>query len=381
MIATELEETLDALDKKITWKDIAEAVKMSPGSLTNLKNGTEMKFPTLLEIAKFVYENDYIKRFKRWCLSFESPKNICFALEYLAVNRQIAELDELLGKINNQRSDKKMQEWAAGYSILSRYLKRENPADIISSIREYNPKSVEMQVLSTITELWCRYKLSDFVTMDSLIKGMDLTIEKINEKFIRNSYSIRLKEALAYVNLFKFNNVERTRKYAEEIILLNCGPTFTTSASYLLGMSFLFDDYEKCLGYINKHRELLVESGRYKEIEVIDNCDIPFINNFWRKYSERPKTNDISEIAHYEATMGNKNLATELVDKAVEENGASGFKLYYKALATGDKALFMQSLITFTKKGDKFYANLPYQYLKEDETFETMANLLMDKEN
>lgn len=377
VVAAELEETLDLLNKKVTWKDIAVAVKLSPSSLTNLRNGTEMKFPTLLEIAKFVYQSDYITRFKRWCLSFESPKNICYALEYLAVNRQIAELDELINKIKDHRADKKMQEWAEGYSILSRYLKRENPIEVVSSLRQFFPKCVEMQVLSQIIEVWCRYKLSDFITMDSLIKGMDHSINKIREEFIRQSYSIRLKEALAYVNLYKFNNVEKTRMYAEEIFSSNTSATFTTSASYLVGMSFLFDNYEKCLGYIERHRELLVESGRIEEIAIIDNCDIPFIKNIWKKHNERPKTDDISEVAHYEAVMGDKELAVELIDKAVCEQGNSGFKYYYKALATNDPFLFMQALIEFNKNGDKFYANLPYQHLKSNSLFKPMADQAM----
>lgn len=377
VVAAELEETMDKLDKKITWKDIAVAVKLSPSSLTNLKNGTEMKFPTLLEIAKFVYQNDYITRFKRWCLSFESPKNICFALEYLAVNRQKKELDDLIKKIKENRSDKKMQEWAEGYSILLRYLEKENPVEIINSLRNFFPKCLEMKILSQITEVWCRYKLSDFLTMDALIQGMNHSIKNISEEFIRQSYSIRLKEALAYVSLYKFNDVKKTRMYAEEIFSSNTSATFTTSASYLVGMSFLFDDYEKCLGYIERHRELLIESGRLEEIAIIDSCDIPFIKNIWKKHNERPKTDDISEIAHYEAVMGDKGLAIELIDKAVSEKGNSGFKYYYKALATNDPFLFMQALIEFNKNGDKFYANLPYQHLKNNPLFKPMADQAM----
>ncbi|MEH7521729.1 AimR family lysis-lysogeny pheromone receptor [Bacillus sp. JJ1503] len=377
MIAAEIEEAMDLFDKKITWKDLAIAVKLSPGSLTNLKNGTEMKFPTLLEIAKFIYKNEYITRFKRWCLKFESPKNVRFALEYLAVNRQIEELDELIEKVTTSRTDQTMNEWAKGYSILSCYLKREKPEDIKIKIRGFAPKSIEMQVLSTITEVWCRYKLSDFKTMNSLISGLEITISKIKEEYIRDSYSMRLKEVMAYVNLYKLYNIDEARKLAEEIIFSNCSATFTTSASYLLGMSFLFENHEKCLGHIMRHRELLNESGRHKEIAVIDNCDIPFINNIWGKNKERPKTNDISEIAHYEAVSGDKELARELIDEAIKENGASGFKYYYKALATGDMTLFMNALIIFSKNGDRFYANLPYRHLKENETYKTMAELLM----
>ena len=177
--------------------------------------------------------------------------------------------------------------------------------------------------------------------------------------------------------MYKFNNKEIARNYAEEIISKNFSPTFNANASYLLGMSYLFDNYEKCLGNILKHRELLIESERKSEIEVIDNNDLPFINNIWRKHSEQPKTNDISEKAHYEAVNGDKTLALKLIDDAIEKEGLSGFKLYYKALATDDKSLFMQSLIFFiNRKGDKFYASLPYEHLKGDPIYKPMADLL-----
>jgi hypothetical protein len=190
---------------------------------------------------------------------------------------------------------------------------------------------------------------------------------------------MQLKNCLAFVNLYKKNNIELARKYAEEIISSNFSATFTANASYLLGMSYLFDNYDLCLGNILRYRELLKESGRMSEIKIVNENDIPFINNIWNKHSEYPKTNDISELAHYEALNGDKDLALKLVNRSIQENGKSGFKLYYKALATGDKSLFMESLIFFiNKKGDKFYAILPFQHLKDDPMFGSMAKLLFN---
>jgi hypothetical protein len=378
-IAIEIEETMDILERKITWKDIGTAVGLTKGSLSHFKNdGTEMNFHALLNVARFVFNNDYLIKFKSWCLKFNQPKNVCYALEHLAVNRHIQELDELICKIRKERfMDQKLMEWAEGYEILSLYLKGKEPSEVLNRVRLFTPKVLEIRVLALITEFWCRNKLREYSTMEALITGLNLSISKIKDSYIKESYTLRLKESLAFVNLYKLNNVEVARKYAEEIISSNFCATFTTNASYLLGMSYLFDNYELCLGNILRYRELLVEMGRTSEVKIVDENDLPFINNVWNKHSEQPKTNDISEKAHYEAKNGDKNLALEMVDKAIENDGASGFKLYYKALATGDKTLFMQSLIFFvTKKGDKFYANLPYKHLEIDPVFKPMADLL-----
>ncbi|MGG2024173.1 AimR family lysis-lysogeny pheromone receptor [Gottfriedia sp. S16(2024)] len=380
LVATEIEETLDILETKITWQDIAKAAGLTKGALSHFKNGSEMKFPALLKIARFIYNNDYISKFKRWCLRFNQPKNVCYALDYLAVNRQVDELDELIDKVNKERqSDQKLIEWAKGYSILSSYLKGNNPEEVLNQLRSFSPKTIEMKILSLNTEFWCRNKMREYSIMASLIKGLDITINEIEDTYIRESYTMQLKDCLAFVNLYKFNNIELARKYANEIISSDFSATFTANAAYLLGMSYLFEDYDLCLGNILRYRGLLEETGRLAELKVVDENDIPFIKNIWNKHSQQPETNDISEKAHYEAITGNNELALELINKAIDESGVSGFKLYYKALATGDKTLFMQSLIFFiSKKGDKFFANLPYSHLKDDPEYTQMANLLFN---
>jgi transcriptional regulator with XRE-family HTH domain len=379
-IVAMIEEVLDTREIKTTWKDIADACGVTKAALSNFKNGiSELKFPTLLKIAEFLFNKNHITVLKEWCLSLHLPGNIKHALEYLAINRQTDDLEKLIDKVRNEQPNKELVEWAEGYALLAMYLRGNDYVATLNKIRFYNPKTIEMKVLSLITELWCRHKLFDYVTMASHVKELELSIEEIKEDFVRESYRARLKEALAYVNLYKFDNKEIARNYAEEIIFANVSPTLTANATYLVGMSYLFDNYDLCLGNVLRYRELLEEAGRQKEISIVDNNDLPFINNLWEKHAEQPETDDISEKAHYEALMGNKELAVELVDEAIEKGGLSGFKLYYKALATGDMSLFMQSLIIFvSKKGDKFYANLPYKHLKCDPVYKQMADLLLN---
>lgn len=383
LVAAEIEEMMDTMEDKITWQDIAVAAELTKGALSHFKNkGQELSFLALLKIAKFVYSGDYIVRFKNWCLQFSKPKNIYLAFEYLAVNRQTTELAELIAKVRAERLDQKLQEWADGYSLLLLYLKGDSPAQVLNELRLFSPKTLEMKILSLITEIWCRNKMREYSTMASLVSGLELSIAELDDPYIKESYSLRLKEALAFVNLYKFNNKELARKYANEIIFADFSATFTANASYLLGMSFLFDDYDECLGNILRHRELLSEAGRTAEIAIVDNNDIPFINNVWKKNTKQPETNDISEKAHYEAVKGNKELALKMIDEAMASGEESGFKYYYKGLATNDSSLFMQSLIYFVnRKGDKFFANLPYQFLKNDPIYKPSADMLMENYN
>jgi transcriptional regulator with XRE-family HTH domain len=379
-IVAMIEDVIDSRETKTTWTELANAAGITKAALSNFKNrNSEPKFPVLLSIAKYLFKKDHVKVIKEWCLSLSLPGNVKYALEFLAINRQVDDLEKLIEKIRTEKPNKDLMEWADGYALLAQYLRGNDYVAVLNQIRFFVPKTAEMKILSLVTEIWCRHKLMDYITMSTLVNELELSIEEIKDEFIRESYRARYKEALAYVNLYKLDNKELARKYAEEIIFANVSPTLTANAAYLVGMSYLFDNYDKCLGNVLRYRELLEESGREREIEIVDNNDVPFINNLWKKHTEQPQTNDISEKAHYEALMGNKELAVELIDKAIEKGGQSGFKLYYKALATGDMSLFMQSLIIFvSKKGDKFYANLPYEHLKCDPVYKQMADLLLN---
>lgn len=379
IIAADIEEALDSLDVKLEWKDIAAAVNLSESSFSHLKNGTEMKFLNLLKVADFVYKGSYLEKFKNWCLSFNQPKNMRYALEYLAVNRQVEELDTLVEKIYNERNDKALLNTAKGYEILSMYLKGFESSDILSELRAYEPKSIEMKILSVIIEVWARYRLREFKTMQSLIEGLERNIAEVKDDYIRKSFTMQLKEAKSYAVLYNSNNVVLARNIATEIINENFSATFNANASYLLGISYLFDDYDMCLGYMDRYKKLLKEIGREEMISTINRKDIPFVNNCWRKKHSSLVNIDPSELAHYEAQQGNKEVALELLEESIKNEGISGFKLYYKALATQDDSLFMQSMVYFvSKKGDKFFANLPYRFLKGNPEYKPIADMLME---
>jgi hypothetical protein len=377
-ILSAIEETLDTLDTKITWQDISKAAGISKSALSHFKNGTELKFPHLLNVAKFVFKTDYVNVFKEWCLNLTQPKNIRYSFEYLAVNRHVNELEDLINKTLKQSSNAILTEWATAYNILLDYLKGGDVDEILVKCRLLTPKCLEMKILMALVEVYCRNKKREYSSMMSVVSGVDLYISQIKEEYIRESFSLRLKEILSYLHLYKFNEPLKAREYANEIISADMSATLTTNSYYIVGMSFLFDNYDECLGNIMKYRELLDKHGRKTDITVVDNNDIPFVNSVWNKHQCRPETNDISEISHYESVNGNKELALELINKAIEEDGESGFKLYYKALASGDKSLFMQSVIYFvSKKGDKFFANLPYKQLINDPVYKPMADLLI----
>jgi hypothetical protein len=375
-IVSAIENALDTHATKISWKDIAVAAGITKSALSHFKGGTELKFPTLMKIAKFIYKDSYMTPLKSWCLTLEQPVNMRYALEFLALNRHTEELQQLINKIYHEHPTRELTDWANAYSILLMYRKGVDVAEIINELRVYTPKSTETKVLATILEIYCKNKTKEYHSILALSQGLDLSIEEISDSYFKESFGLRLKEILAHISLYRFNDPLTARKYANEIISSNLSANLSTDSYYIVGMSYLFDSYDDCLGNIIKYQEKLIRIGKQAEANLVSQHDLPFVKNVWNMHNEQPETNDISELAHYHAKMGDKELALELIEKAIAEQ-TSGFKLYYKALATNDMSLFMQSLIFFvSKKGDKFFANLPYQHLKSDPTYAAMADML-----
>jgi hypothetical protein len=379
IVVASIEEHLDKQGIKMTWQDIAKAAGITKGALSHLKDGSEVKFPTLLKIAKFVFKNEYFMVFKQWCLRFNNPMNVRHALEYLAVNKLTNELEELINKIEKGYPNRELQDWINAYKIQLMYLRFKPTADILNAIRLYSPKTVETKLLMVIIEVSCKNRLREYNSMAALVEGLDKTIEDIKEEHIKESFHIRIKEVLSYVYIYSYNKPEKARDLAFEIISSNFCATLTAHSYHIVGMSYLFDSYELCLGYIQEYRKALIDLGRARDAELSLESDIPFINNVWSKASEKPATSDLSEIAHYEAMMGSKETALEMINEIIEKQGISGFSLYYKALATGDLSLFMQSMVYFVnKRGGKFYANLPYRHIKNNPVFAPIAELLLN---
>lgn len=374
LLVKTIENALDELPTKVSWTDIAIAAEVDKSTLSHAKKGTEIKFQTQLKITKYIFKEQHARIFKDLCLEFNQPINLKYSLEFLSSNKHIKELRALLEKV---RSKSGLEEWYEGYSLVLMYLEGGDLSVILERIRLFKRRSPEIIVLMRILEITCRNRNREYSSMANIFNGLESSLASLKADFIKDSYQVRIKELYSYIHLYNHNNNEEARNHAEQIISMDFCATSTTNSYYIVGMSYLFNNYDKCVSNIMKFREMLIRNNRNEEADIVDNHDIPFIKNFWCKHEQKPEIVDISEQAHYLALNGDKRVSISLLDKVVDERGVNGFNLYYKGLATGDKTLFMQSLIYFiNKKGDRFYANLPYSQLKDDPMFKPMADLL-----
>lgn len=376
-IVAEVENALDQSSRKITWSELADIAKLSKSELSHFKKGIELNFRSLFNISELVSKITKKDILKNWCVNLERPKNLKCALEYLALNKYTDELSELINKIRNEHTNRELLDWADAYEILLLYLNKQSTKEILHNIRNYNAKTLETELLRVFIELYCLYSNHEYQLLQKLSDGLEESLHNIKDDYIRDSYEMRIKELKSKTLLYYFNKPDEARKLAEEIISANIGAKFSANSYYTIGMSMLFVNYEECIGNILKYREICESLGQAEEVDIVDNHDIPFVKNVWKKHTQAPQTRDISEIAFYYAGQGNYAKASEIADEAIARDGETGFKVYYKALAENDPQLHLKSIIIFAKQGDRFYAQLPYQHIKDDANLKMLADTLL----
>jgi hypothetical protein len=382
MILTIAEEYLDRSDKKITWAEIEKKLGLTTGTISHSRiDGTEMNFATYLNLAKLIVDTiggDYINLFSDWCLKFKRPKNIKCAFEFLAANGKLEHLELLINNVKQEHNSRDLKDWINAYSIVLMYKRNPKDYSYIQELRGYSPKQLETRIITSLLEVYYLYDQQDYKSMLTIAKSIEESLLMVKEPYIQASYLFRLYQTLAYTYLFRFDDMEKARYYAEKIILSNFCADLAIDSYYIMGMSFFFEDCDKCLTYLFKYVELLERQKRYDLARSIRKNDIPFVQAHWGRTQSSEENISLSEKAHFEAKWGSKSTALEMVQKCLALEGVSPFKLYYKALATGEDNLFLESLIIFSKKGNKFYAKLPYEYLKNHHSLGNAARLLLE---
>jgi transcriptional regulator with XRE-family HTH domain len=378
VIAAMIEERMDQLDERVTWSELAKKLGVNPGTISHFRNdGNELNFKSLLNLSKFLYKNNYIDVMSEWCLNLKLPKNLKCALEFLSSHRRLDELELLIQTINNEYDSKELRNWTDLYKILIKHQRNPNDTDYIYELREYFPKSVETKILSSIVEIYYFHRKNEYKNIFEKSVNLPHCFEMIKDEFIRDSFEFRLCEILGYISLYWLADSKKAREYASKIIFKDNCAVFAVSSYYIMGMSLIFEDYDKCLYYLNKYDELLRKYDWKSYIEDLHNSTIPFINNLWGKTNSSDEISDISEKAHYEAKYGNKETAIELLDNLVENESA--LALYYRGIAENDSTILLQSLVKFMKSGNKFFAKLPYELLKSDTKLFKVAELIFNE--
>lgn len=378
-------ETLNQIEKELCASGIrknklANYWGVKPSTVTKIfKGNTDMSFGflsktvILLNKGIQVQENiltDYIY------ITKPKSENLREAMEDLALRGKF----NLLINIINSESQSKVsenREFSNVYRIIyKRYMGELDTAQYHQALSLENKsiRTSEIAVLIEILLCQAQYQSGNFTSLNQRLKSLEIKINKISNKYIRECYKLRYKEAIAVTSLQGGEVTEARHVCMELLDDLEWDNFFSfpkVNAYLKLGESYVFsaNEYEKSKYYLEKTLEVIGDSktnGIERKRKMVQ-----YTLSFLKIHHDKDISNlDVvhpGEIAYLKIKQGNRTEARKLLNQLQEKNGRlTDIQTAYLALTyegTKKEELMKRSLLMCQKSGNIFYSNLPKMHL------------------
>lgn len=364
----------DLYTKGITNKELAKKWGVSSSVVSDVFNSkSQMRFYYLSRTLNNLYEERDIRvqKLERYITNTKA-RNLREAMEYLSLRGEFGLLKNVVDK-EKESSNCENREWARVYDlILKRYTSNILPIEWFRSIEKINrtAKTLEMKILTEILLCQALYQNRNYRSLFDHLKELEIEINKIKNKFIKNSFNVRYKEALSVISL-QSGRVEDSRRASKELLAIyeedNSFVIPMITALGKVGESFIFDNYELAKMYLEEGINFLSrysDEGLGKKRGMFQ-YTFNFLKMFhWRDLEGLEETLGDIELSYYRFKQGNHKEAERLL-LANKDSGevSTPFENFYLGLARNDKDLIKKSLELFEESGNIFYSKLPKLYL------------------
>lgn len=371
----------DLFALKITNNELSSYLGIAKSTVSNILNGkTEMSFNYLIKIIMKIYKKPYVVLKDDMIsdyLMHAKPENRREALEYAAFRREFDSL-KVITDIEKDSDTEINKEFAKVYGIVFKHCKdveEYSPEDFYDELEECKSdvSSWEMKVLIDILLCQTLYQTKEYKKMFKRIGIAEENVKEIKNKFIYNSFLVRIKEVLIVTYMMQ-NEVKQARLTCNELLNMcdvNNGFFIQKANSYYnMGESYIFEDYSKAKMFLEKSLSVLNDEmftgdkdierkkGRIKSTLIF--LKIHHYRDIEDVYSGLDKDGHV----YLELQKGNKEKAEMYLLEIEKENGVlNEFQTCYMGLARNDKSLLEKSYMMFLQKKSLFYANLPKLYL------------------
>ncbi|KFM98697.1 hypothetical protein D0U04_13650 [Bacillus clarus] len=336
----------------ITFSAVGEKIGASKQCMSKFKKDGTIGFRKLLRLSYYLFPDKQREKMEKWCLQLDSAESIQQSLEYAAITRNISLLKKLIKK--HKKEVGVIGDYVNVYNVIYKYMNY----DIEGYELTNNLKKVENTEDSTLAILVNILKCYDYFAQKKIHLMLDLALEveemiknlSDNRKlFIKECYLHRLAEILAPVYLHR-NELELSRHYAILIINANICAKTVSDASYYIGMTYLTEDIEKCLEYLQKSHEIAKSVGVKKLIiQTRDNLD------YVKIYLGVPLGLDSdARLVMYQ----NNKQNGKMIDDYIEERGERDFLLMYQACNQESILALYECFQRFFSNSNFFFSSL-----------------------
>ncbi|MFA2694520.1 AimR family lysis-lysogeny pheromone receptor [Bacillus mycoides] len=378
----------------ITNEALSEIWGVSPSNVSRVFNGhTQISFCFLTKTLIRLYEDHLLRRdIVQKYLQFAKPENIKEAMEYFSFRGEFEMLHGLIAKekerVETKRKEKekkeekytpgKDEEWIGVYELIyRRNTEREKFSledfDDLLEEKRFETSSKEMEVLIDILRCQTAYQLRDYRTLLKRMKKIEKRVSKVTNKFLRTSFSVRLKEGMNAVLLMDAKVLEIRENSFKLLEICSSEPNFKVqkaNAHYNIAESYIFENFTQSKFHFEQALHVLGSS--FNEELQRKKRAIERTFNFLKIYHSKELDNlygdlDLPEQAFLAIRKGDKELALVILEKIKEEKGSlNEFSTFYLGLAKEDVRIIEKSLEMFIANSNNFYAKLPKIHLGID---------------
>lgn len=339
----------------LTFSKVAKYINGSKQCMSKFKSKGEIGFRKLLRLSYLLYPNNQSEKMADWCMRLNTTESIRQCFEYAAITRNIELLKKLLIKYEEEKGTT-IAEYVAIYSIIYNYMTNIiNGFDIIDQLKKVGQiKDEQLKMLSSILKCYNYFFQGKFHLMLEIAHEVEQDLVNMGKRelFIKECYLHRIAEILDSAYLF-LNNLPLARHYA--FIIINAGicPKTISDASYIVGMSYLLEDEEQCLAYLQKSYDI----AKIIQDQVIEN-EARMHLDFVKLYLDVELDDDSArELVNYQK---NKNCEINLnsLKEAMYLKGEDDLVILFEAIAEGSTPKLHEHFLAFFQQSNYFFASL-----------------------
>jgi len=336
---------------------IASHLKLSTKQVGNLRSGKrKLTLRSILVLSQLVVPGNYRDFMRDVCPELvDSSDCIRKTFEYAAITRDKKLLDQHLENHQHERRNI-IEKYVKVYTFISNYLHGKIPFHLIEDelSKLTNLNDPILKILVDIYSCIALLQKRQFSYVIDKATELELQIKKLNDKshlFLKECYSYRISEVLAYAHLF-LNNLKQARHYANIMYNANINERINSDALYIIGMTHLASDEKACLNYLKRSIEV---AKRTKEDRLVGYATYNY--NFARILLDRDVENDAPEVLRVMQEYKEGRISFEKADKEVRDTNDPDLVGYFEAISGGKENLY-KKFCDFVSNSNLFYATI-----------------------
>lgn len=345
--------------KFLTYKKVADFIGCTKQEMSHFQLTGQFSFRKYLRLSFVLYPDNQNEVMDNWCLRFNTTESIKQSFEYASITRNKPLLKQIIDKYQDDTS---LSKHVKIYTILyDFYINKIGAKDLIDRLKEIGQLKGEIAILSEIIKCYNYYYHEKYHLMLETAQEALASIKKLSDRqlFVKECYLHRLAEVLGHVSRH-LNDIKSARFYANLIINANICPKTVSGASYILGMTYLTEDKEMAIKYLQSRYEITQNIG---EQDLIDNARRDL--DFAKLYLNVPLASDSDPILLRLQNNKGSEFELKLIKEAIYQQGDDEFLVLLNAIARNSSEKMHECRKTFFKQSNYFFASLAAREAKK----------------